>query len=137
MVHGSHASIRIYYAKFPNEYLSEIARYGAHYHNRSSLNIGVTLQRTKKFHMRDAAERVELFHLLAKLLSYLVSGRSHVGYLFNYVANPIHYIPQAVQDTIKVEMPPAASVDDDEDDGHVSSFSENTDLENDEAMLID
>jgi hypothetical protein len=42
--------------------------------------------------MRVTAERVELFHLLAKLLWYLISGRSHVGYLHNYKENPIHEI---------------------------------------------
>ena len=42
--------------------------------------------------MQNIDERVELFNLLAKLLWYLVSGRSHVGYLFNYDDNPIHRI---------------------------------------------
>lgn len=41
--------------------------------------------------MRNTTERVELFQLLAKLLWYLISGRSHVGYLYNYDQNPLHY----------------------------------------------
>jgi serine/threonine protein kinase len=53
---------------------------------------------TKKFHMCNTSERVELFCLLAKLLYYLSSGKSHVGYLFNYDENPIHQIvcPHAI-----------------------------------------
>jgi hypothetical protein len=50
----------------------------------------VKLQRTKRFHLRDKDERVELFTLLANLLWYLVSGKSHVGYLQEYPANPLH-----------------------------------------------
>jgi hypothetical protein len=42
--------------------------------------------------MRDTKDRVELFVLIAKLLWYLISGRSHVGYLYNYVDNPLHKI---------------------------------------------
>jgi hypothetical protein len=52
----------------------------------------VKLRRTKKFHLQHTGERVELFQLLARLLWYLISGRSHVGYLFNYEENPIHRI---------------------------------------------
>ena len=63
---------------------------------RTPLEEPVQLQRTKKFHMRNSAERVELFHLLAKLIWYLVSGRSHVGYLFNYPDNPIHKIGREI-----------------------------------------
>ena len=141
MIHGSHASIRIYYAKFPNEYLSEIAKHGAHYRKRSPLDLGVTLHRTKKFHMRDATERVELFKLTAKLLNYLISGHSHVGYLFNYATNPIHYIPNVVHDAITVELPPAGEDDVEEDDveyeGHGSPVSEATELEEENAMMID
>ena len=37
-----------------------------------------------------ATERAEVFELLAKLVWYLVSGKSHVGYLFNHKENPIH-----------------------------------------------
>lgn len=92
VIHGSHSSITIYYAKLPNSYLSEIAKYGAKYLQRSTLRQRVKLRRTKKFRMRYTAERVELFELLAKLLWYLISGKSHVGYLFNHSDNPLHKI---------------------------------------------
>lgn len=92
VIHGSHSSVTIYYAKLPNSYLSEIAKHGAKYLQRSVLKQRIQLRRTKKYHMRHTAERVELFTLLAKLLWYLVSGKSHVGYLFNHNDNPLHKI---------------------------------------------
>jgi hypothetical protein len=42
--------------------------------------------------MRDTPQRVEVFHLLARLLWYLSSGQSHVGYLFNHDNNPMDQI---------------------------------------------
>src|SRR5436190_4308261 len=92
VIHGCHSSITIYYAKFPNTCLSDITKHGAESLQRSTLNERVKLCRTKKFHMRHTAERVELFNLLAKLLWYLISARSHVGYLFNHERNSIHRI---------------------------------------------
>ena len=56
--------------------------------------------------MRSADERVELFILLSKLLCYLSSGRSHVGYLYDYNSNPIHYVGQLMHDTIQVQPEP-------------------------------
>ena len=56
--------------------------------------------------MRNAAERVELFILLAKLLYYLSSGHSHVGYLYNYNVNPIHHIGKVEYDSIEVQPEP-------------------------------
>jgi len=47
---------------------------------------------TKKFSMREIVDRIELFILLTQLLRYLISGRSHVEYLHNYVHNPLHKI---------------------------------------------
>jgi hypothetical protein len=90
LIHGSHSTVTIYYTKLPNTYLAEIAKFGAKYLQRSSLKQRVNLCHTKKFHMRNTVERVELFNLLSKLLWYLISGKSHVGYLFNYDNNPLH-----------------------------------------------
>ena len=90
--------------------------------------------------MRDAGERVELFGLLAKLFSYLISGRSHVGYLFNYAANPIHYIPYVIQDSITVQIPPAGSGRDQGDiemESQGSSLSEPSEIEGNDMMMID
>jgi hypothetical protein len=82
----------IYYAKLPNTYLKEIVQYGPGYLLKSSTKRRIQLRRTKKFHMTIANERVELFRLLAQVLIYLSSGRSHVGYLYDYPENPIHLL---------------------------------------------
>ena len=44
---------------------------------------------------------------MAKLFYYLSSGRSHVGYLYNYHDNPIHNIGKVMYESIEVqpEMP--------------------------------
>lgn len=100
MIHGSHSSVTIYYAKLPNLYLSEISKYGRKWKDHPNRQFNPTknfkekvkLVRTKKFSMRETSDRVELFDLITKLLWYLISGRSHVGYLYNYPENPIHEI---------------------------------------------
>jgi hypothetical protein len=73
VIHGSHSSVTIYYAKLPNSYLSDIAKHGVKYLQRSTLKQHVKLCRTKKFRMRYTAERVELFNILAKLLWYVLN----------------------------------------------------------------
>jgi hypothetical protein len=102
--------VSIYYARLPNIYLSEIAEYGTEYKNHATpLDKPVTLHRSKKFHLRNTEERVELFHLVAKLLWYLISGRSHAGFLHNYPDNPIHGVgripleDEEIDDNIPVE----------------------------------
>jgi hypothetical protein len=90
VIYGTHSTISIYYTKLPNTYLADIAKHGIHYLQRSTSKQHVKLRCTKKYHMRVASERVELFLVLAKLLWYLISGKSHVGYLFNYDGNPLH-----------------------------------------------
>jgi hypothetical protein len=80
----------VYYAKFSNSYLSAVSKHGTKFLQHSSER--VVLRRTKKFHMRSSEERVKVFQIIAKLLWYLISGKSHVGYLYNYDNNPIHNI---------------------------------------------
>ena len=82
----------MYYAKFPNEYLHAIAKYGHKYKEVYKSSIIITLHRTQKFRMRRTADRVKFFRLLARVLFYLVSGNAHVGYMFHYEENPIHAI---------------------------------------------
>ena len=90
VIHGSHSSITIYYCKFLNKYLSEISRFGKNFTTKRTFTGKVKPLRTKKFSFRDTNDRVELFGLVAKLLWYLVSGKSKVGYLYNYPDNPLH-----------------------------------------------
>jgi len=40
------------------------------------------------FNMRLAAGQADLYRVLAKVLWYLASGKSHVGYLANVPSNP-------------------------------------------------
>jgi hypothetical protein len=104
VVHGSHSSVTIYYAKLPHTYLAEIARYGKRYLQRSATKQRVALRRTKKFHLQHTGEWVELFQLLAKLLWYLISGESHVGYLHNYEGNPLHRIVYTILECLKLTL---------------------------------
>ena len=94
IIHIVHTTVYIYYCKFPKRYLAEITKYGAKYSDMHSPRASgvVKLRRTKPFHMRKTSERVDLFHLIAQLWRYLVSGNSHVGYLCNYPENPMHKI---------------------------------------------
>ena len=89
MIHGSHNILSTYYAKLPNEYLEAIVRYAGKFREHCKIK-NVLLQRSQRFHMRDTNQRVKFFRLLARLLFYLASGKSHCGYLFNYDDNPIH-----------------------------------------------
>lgn len=88
VIYCTHSTLRIYYAKLPNFYLSAISTHGIHY--REQCQIRVQLRRTKAYHLRLGNEREDIFRLLARLLWYLSSGRAHVGYLFNYPDNPLH-----------------------------------------------
>jgi hypothetical protein len=122
VIHARHSSVSIYYCRFPNQYLSEISQYGNSFLAKRTFTDKVKLFRTNKYSLRDTTERVELFRFLTKLLWYLVSGESKVGYLSNYPDNPLHYlvIPDSqwayfqggkvVYDTIAVEDDPLPSV---------------------------
>ena len=94
IVHARHGSVTFYYCKFPNQYLSEISSFGKKYlnHPQRTFRGKVKLLRTNKYSLRSTSERVQCFRLLAKLLWYLVSGKSKVGYLSNYPDNPLHYL---------------------------------------------
>ena len=46
--------------------------------------------------MRKPNDQAECFTLLAKVFSYLVSGKSRVGYLSNNPGNPFVRAPQVV-----------------------------------------
>src|SRR5436853_5842934 len=65
VIHCSHSSITIYYAKLPNTYLREISQHGHEYLTASTYKQRIQLRRTKKFRMQMTEERVELFRLLA------------------------------------------------------------------------
>lgn len=80
----------IYFATLPNNYLTNIARYGSNYLRKVQGAEHVTLHRTRKYYMRNPTDLVTLLHVLVHLLMHLTSGNAHIGYLFNYDENPLH-----------------------------------------------
>ena len=52
--------------------------------------MGVVLHQSRRYHMNRTDERVIFWVHFAKMMWYLFSGNAHVGYLFNYGANPLH-----------------------------------------------
>jgi hypothetical protein len=96
VIHCSHDSVTIYFANLPNEYLRTIAKNGKIIRSDSSdsSQLGVTLRRTRKYHMRDPQELIKLVKTVVHLLCHLTSGQAHVGYLFNYDGNPLHNLVQ-------------------------------------------
>lgn len=91
VIHAIHSSLIVYYARLPNGYLSAIQEHGINYLQKVDKNkFQISLRATKVFHLRQPNERADIFTLLAKLIWYLVSGKSHVGYLHNHPDNPIH-----------------------------------------------
>jgi hypothetical protein len=79
--------ISLFYVKLPNIYLSRISEYGAKYVEKFPLE-KVQLCQSRPYVMRKAEDQAALYRLLAKLLWYLGSGKSHVGYLCNCPGNP-------------------------------------------------
>lgn len=88
MIHIRHTKVYLFYAKFPNTYLSRIYEHGAKYSQLfPSPEDKITLCQSPAYSMNNAADQAKLFRDLAKLLWYLSSGRSHVGYLCNCPRN--------------------------------------------------
>ena len=92
MIHARHSHVVVYYAQLPNDYLAAIHKYGSKYLQKAPLPQPIRLRRTRTYLLGETADRVALFKLLAKLLSYMVNGTAHTGYLYNHPANPLHRI---------------------------------------------
>jgi hypothetical protein len=69
----------------PNTYLSDISQVGARYHLHPNKHT-IILQQSKPYRMRKPMHQVEFFKL-AMLFNYMVSGKSHIGYLCNKLGN--------------------------------------------------
>jgi hypothetical protein len=78
--------------KLPNSYLSEIAEHGAQYTKLNSSR--VTLYQSQGYSMKKPEDQAAFYIQLTKLLWYLSSGKSHVGYLNNLPSNP--FAPEMV-----------------------------------------
>ena len=92
VIHARHTNVRLFYCKFPVAYLRNIAKHGTEYKNNVPNAQGVYLQHTKTYYLRDPLSRGEFFRVLARLVSYLSSGKSHVPYLWNREDNPINSV---------------------------------------------
>ena len=89
MVHIRHMRVYFYYAKLPNTYLKRITDNGARYAIRfPSLEHKVKLCQSEGYSMKNPEDQAKFYIQLTKLLWYLSSGESHVGYLYNSPKNP-------------------------------------------------
>jgi len=87
VLHIRHATIYLFYVRLPNIYLARVAEYGAKYATEFPFD-KVELHQSRPYMMRKAEDQAAFYRLLAKLLWYLGSGKSHVGYLCNCPRNP-------------------------------------------------
>lgn len=87
MIHIRHAKITIFYAKLPNLYLSRVSQLGAKYATTFP-HSKVRLCQSKPYFMKKVEDQAAFYRVLNHLLWYLVSGKSHVGYLCNCPKNP-------------------------------------------------
>ena len=90
MIHARHATFYIFYAKFPNTYLRDIAMYGEEYKTRVPSPHKVTIEKSEPFRMRFPEHQARFFKLLSTVLYYLVSGYSNAGYLAADKWNPYY-----------------------------------------------
>jgi hypothetical protein len=78
------AKIYLYYAKFPNTYLSNLAMHGAKYSQMfPSPEHKVKLYRSEGYNMEVAGGQAQLFRDMASLLWYLADGKDYVGNTFS------------------------------------------------------
>jgi hypothetical protein len=94
VIHIRHAKITLFYAKLLNQYLSRVSEFGAKY--AALFPDKVRLYQSRPFLMKKPQDQAAFYRLLTRLLWYLASGNSHVGYLCNcpqnpFVATPVHY----------------------------------------------
>jgi len=73
-------------------YLARISKHGAKYAEKFSMD-QFQLRQSRPYIMRKAEDQGAFYRLLAKLLWYLESGKSHVEYLCNCPRNPFVAIP--------------------------------------------
>ena len=84
--------VTLWYAHFPIDYLRAIRHLGVQYRTQFPHTHGVELRCTESWDMDTCQGRVELFQHLSKMIFYLKSGNSLVGYMRNYPENPLHWV---------------------------------------------
>jgi hypothetical protein len=90
VVHARHANVYLFYAKFPNTYLRDIARYGSEYKHRIADPIKIQICQSRPYQMRHPQHQADFFRLLSRILYYMISGNSNVGYLAKDEWNPYY-----------------------------------------------
>ena len=95
MIHARHATFYLFYAKFPNQYLRDIAKYADEYKTQVVQTHQIVIQQSRPFRMKEPTDQAEFYRLLSKLLYYLVSGQSNVGFLTAQKSNK--YYDRAVK----------------------------------------
>ena len=101
VLHARHATFYIFYAKFTNTYLRDIAMYGEAYKTSVVPSQEVVIQKSKPFRMRYPEYQAEFFKLLSTVLYYMVSGYSNVGYLAGEEWNPYYKSKYGLQVCVK------------------------------------
>jgi len=81
VIHARHATFYLFYAKFPNQYLRDVAKYANEYTTKAVQIHKIVIQQSRPFRMKEPRDQAEFYKLLSKLLYYLVSGQSYVGFL--------------------------------------------------------
>ena len=92
VIHARHSTVRLLYCKFPISYLRNIAKHGEKFKQKVPQPQGVYLQHNKLYYLVDPVSRGAFFRILARLISHLSSGESHVPFLWNREDNPINSV---------------------------------------------
>jgi hypothetical protein len=90
VVHARHATVYLFYAKFPNTYLHDIARYGSSYKTSVANPIKIQIRQSRPYRMRHPQHQADFFRLLSRILYYMISGNSNIGYLAKDEWNPYY-----------------------------------------------
>jgi len=95
VIHSRHATFRLFYAKLPHRYLHNVAACGVKYLAEipPQYRDRIQLYQSRPYRMRDLRQQAEFLCLLGKLLYYILSGHSHVGYMRNCHGNMLSVSP--------------------------------------------
>jgi len=89
VVHGRHDKFAVFYAKLPHEYLRWVEKENDKF-SRPYSGVRIALKRSRFFLLRQSRDRADFFELIAKMLWYLCSGKSHVGFCQSGPNGPLH-----------------------------------------------
>ena len=90
MLHARHATFYLFYTKFPNSYLRDIALHGANYRHRVPDPQTIVIHQSVPFRMRYPGDQAAFFRLLASVLVYIVGGNSSVFFMAKDECNPFY-----------------------------------------------